>query len=93
MKLTAALAAMRESTDDELVARTKRLEEELFQLRMKRFSNQLENVNLIDSRRREIARCKTLLSARYSGIENQAILRQAQDDPSTGSGRAESKKE
>ena len=71
MKTTATMTAMRESTDDELVARIKRLEEELFQLRMKRFSNQLENVNLIGSARREIARCKTLLSARTLGTEKQ----------------------
>ena len=47
----------------------KRLEEELFQHRLKRFTNQLENTNLIRSARREIARCQTVLSARAHGSE------------------------
>ena len=63
---------IRESSDDELKDRIKRLEEELFQHRLKRFTNQLENTNLIQTARREIARCRTVLSARASGTENGA---------------------
>jgi large subunit ribosomal protein L29 len=69
MKKTAVLGSIRESSDDELKGRIKRLEEELFQHRLKRFTNQLENTNLIRSARREIARCRTVLSARTLGSE------------------------
>lgn len=69
MKKTALLTNIRESSDDELKGRIKRLEEELFQHRLKRFTNQLENTNLIRSARREIARCRTVLSARTLGAE------------------------
>jgi len=69
MKTTALLTNIRESSDDELKGRIKRLEEELFQHRLKRFTNQLENTNLIRSARREIARCRTVLSARIHGGE------------------------
>jgi ribosomal protein L29 len=69
MKKTALLSSIRESTDSELKDRIKRLEEELFQNRLKRFTNQLENTNLIRAARREIARCRTVLSARSQGSE------------------------
>jgi large subunit ribosomal protein L29 len=68
-KRTALLGNIRESSDSELKDRIKRLEEELFQHRLKRFTNQLENTNLIRSARREIARCRTVLSARAQGGE------------------------
>jgi large subunit ribosomal protein L29 len=69
MKKTALLGNIRESSDGELKDRIKRLEEELFQHKLKRFTNQLENTNLIRSARREIARCRTVLSARATGSE------------------------
>ena len=69
MKKTALLTNIRESSEDELKGRIKRLEEELFQHRLKRFTNQLENTNLIRSARREIARCRTVLSQRVHGTE------------------------
>jgi large subunit ribosomal protein L29 len=68
-KTNALMGNIRESNDDELKGRIKRLEEELFQHRLKRFTNQLENTNLIRSARREIARCRTILSARSLGSE------------------------
>jgi large subunit ribosomal protein L29 len=68
-KMNALLGTIRESNDGELKDRIKRLEEELFQHRLKRFTNQLENTNLIRSARREIARCRTILSARANGSE------------------------
>ncbi len=70
MKKTALLGNIRESNDSELKDRIKRLEEELFQHKLKRFTNQLENTNLIRSARREIARCRTVLSARAKGGES-----------------------
>lgn len=68
-KKNSLLGTIRESSDGELKDRIKRLEEELFQHRLKRFTNQLENTNLIRSARREIARCRTVLSARTLGSE------------------------
>ena len=62
MKTKALLTGIRESSNDELKDRVKRLEEELFQHRLKRYTNQLENTNLIKNTRREIARIKTLLN-------------------------------
>ena len=69
MKTKAQLSSIRESSEDELKDRIKRLEEELFQHRLKRYTNQLENTNLIRQARREIARCKSVLSARALGRE------------------------
>ncbi|HEX9103276.1 MAG TPA: 50S ribosomal protein L29 [Polyangia bacterium] len=76
-KKNSLLGTIRESSDGELKDRIKRLEEELFQHRLKRFTNQLENTNLIRSARREIARCRTVLSARSHGSE-QAQAKQPQ---------------
>ena len=72
MKKAGILATIRESSDDELRGRKKRLEEELFQHRLKRYTNQLENTNLIRQARREIARVETVLSARAAGKEKKA---------------------
>ena len=71
-KRKAQLTNIRESSEDELKDRVKRLEEELFQNKLKRYTNQLENTNLIKQARREIARAKTVLSARKQGGEKQA---------------------
>jgi len=76
-KKNALMGTIRESNDDELKDRIKRLEEELFQHRLKRFTNQLENTNLIRSARREIARCRTVLSARSLGSEQTREKQQA----------------
>ncbi len=72
MKKTSAVTAIRESSEDELKDRLKRLEEELFQSKLKRYTNQLENTNVIKAARREIATVKTILSARKHGGEKQA---------------------
>ena len=69
MKKSAVLSSMRESNTAELVARVSRTEEELFQHRLKRYTNQLENTNLIRASRRDIARAKTIVSQRKLGIE------------------------
>ena len=79
-KTNALMGSIRESNESELKDRIKRLEEELFQHRLKRFTNQLENTNLIRSARREIARCRTILSARAQGTETaQAKTQQAEE--------------
>jgi large subunit ribosomal protein L29 len=72
MKTASQMSNIRESSDEELRDRIKRLEEELFQHRLKRYTNQLENTNLIKHARREIARAKTVLSARAAGREQKA---------------------
>ncbi len=72
MKKAGVLTAIRESSVEELSGRLKRLEEELFQHRLKRYTNQLENTNLIRAARREIAMVKTVLSGRRHGSEQQA---------------------
>ncbi len=79
MKKSSVLTAIRESSDDELRDRVKRLEEELFQQRLKRYTNQLENTNLIRAARREIAAVKTVLTARQKGSEQQAAKKEAQE--------------
>lgn len=80
MKKTGVLTSIRESSEEELKGRLKRLEEELFQHRLKRFTNQLENTNLIRAARREIARVRTILSARAHGKENQAAKSAATEE-------------
>ena len=79
MKNKSLLTAIRESTVDELADRLKRLEEELFQHRLKRYTNQLENTNVIKITRREIARAKSVLSARAAGLEKQAEKAEAKE--------------
>ena len=69
MKKSATLTSMREQKNDELKAFVMRTEEELFQHRLKRYTNQLENTNLIRSSKRNIARAKTLLVQRASTAE------------------------
>jgi large subunit ribosomal protein L29 len=79
MKNKSQLVSIRESSNDELKDRVKRLEEELFQHRLKRYTNQLENTNLIKTTRREIARAKSVLSARAAGLEQQAEKAEAKE--------------
>ena len=79
MKSDGILTVIRESNDDELRGRIKRLEEELFQHRLKRYTNQLENTNLIKAARREIARCRTVLSARARGAEQTQAKQQTEE--------------
>lgn len=72
MKVVGQLREIRESSDEELRTRLLRLEEEFFGYRMKRFANQLANTMKIRQARREIARVKTILSARLSGREQRS---------------------
>ena len=79
MKDAAVMTSIRESSNDELKDRIKRLEEELFQHRLKRYTNQLENTNVIRNTRREIARAKSVLSARAAGLEQKAEKAEAKE--------------
>ena len=52
---------LRDLSGDELKARVKELQEELFNLRFQLATGQIENVGRIRTVRREIARVKTIL--------------------------------
>jgi len=67
MKRTTTLREIRESSADELKGRLGRLEAELFRLRLRRHTNQLENMMQIRSTRREIARVMTIMAEREQG--------------------------
>lgn len=54
-------AELRDLSGDELRARVKELQEELFNLRFQLATGQIENVGRIRTVRREIARVKTIL--------------------------------
>ncbi len=64
MKSTNVIREIRESSEEELRGRLGRLEAQLFQMRLKHATNQIENVSQIRSTRREIARVMTILSER-----------------------------
>lgn len=57
-------AELREKTDAELADLEHQLRDELFRLRMKHFTGQLQSVNDLKQRRRDIARVKTILAER-----------------------------
>lgn len=57
-------ADLRELTDEELTAKLKELEEELFNLRFQAAAKQLENTARLGQCRRDIARVKTILRER-----------------------------
>lgn len=67
MKRTAALKEIRESSTEELSGRLSRLEEQLFQMRLKHATNQLDNVSQIRATRREIARVLTVMAVKRQG--------------------------
>jgi large subunit ribosomal protein L29 len=57
-------AELRDKSVDELNARERDLNEQLFKLRFQRATGRIENPNKIREVKREIARIKTLLSER-----------------------------
>lgn len=57
-------ADLRELTDEELAAKLKELEEEIFNLRFQAAAKQLENTARLGQCRRDIARVKTILRER-----------------------------
>ncbi len=59
-----AMAEIRERSDEELKTSLVRAREELFRLKLGRYTNQLENVMQIRNKRREIARILTAMAAR-----------------------------
>jgi large subunit ribosomal protein L29 len=55
---------VRELTTDEITARIEQLQEELFRLRFRRATMELENPMLLRTIKRDIARLKTVLRER-----------------------------
>jgi large subunit ribosomal protein L29 len=60
------IAELRELTNDELHQKLEDLQEEMFNLRFQKAMNRLENAMRIREVRRDIARIKTLMTARAS---------------------------
>jgi large subunit ribosomal protein L29 len=54
-------ADLRELTTEELAAKLKELNEELFKLRFQHSTNQLDNTGRLGGARRDLARVKTVL--------------------------------
>jgi large subunit ribosomal protein L29 len=52
---------LRDKSEQELVELEKQLRDELFRLRMKHFTGQLQRVSELKEKRRDIARVKTVL--------------------------------
>jgi large subunit ribosomal protein L29 len=57
-------ADVRELTTDEIAARVEQLQEEIFRLRFRRATMELENPMLLRTIKRDIARLKTVLRER-----------------------------
>lgn len=57
-------AEIRDLTDEEIRGRTSDIEEELFRLRFRSATQQLENPALLVALRRDLARMKTILRER-----------------------------
>ena len=55
---------IKEMTNDELVAKLAQLKEELFNLRFRHATGQLENPNVLNGVKKDIARVKTVLRER-----------------------------
>jgi large subunit ribosomal protein L29 len=60
---------IRELTTDEVAARIEQLQEELFRLRFRRATMELENPMLLRTIKRDIARLKTVLRERELSSE------------------------
>ncbi len=63
-------AEIREMTDDEIRGRVAELQEELFRLRFRSATQQLESTALLTSLRRDVARLKTILRQRELAQQN-----------------------
>lgn len=61
---------MRDLTLEELTQKEAELEDEIFRLKIKRFTTELENKMLIRSKRRVLARMKTVIKEKQIEIDN-----------------------
>jgi len=69
MKRTIALREIREAAKDELAGKLTRLEEQLFQMKLKHAVNQLENISQIRTTRRDIARVMYVMAEHRKGTK------------------------
>ena len=67
------ITEIRDRSDEELLASRDRARDELFRLKLGRFTNQLTNVMQIRAKRREIARIETTISARRQGLDKAGV--------------------
>ena len=65
---TKSMKLIKNLSMDELKSKARELEATLFQLRMKKVTGQLSNVNEIWKSRKELARVKTLATQKNTGI-------------------------
>lgn len=63
---------LRERTVEELQGLERTLERQMFDTRFKNFTNRLDDTSLISKTRRDLARVKTLLSAKKQSSETAA---------------------
>ncbi len=63
-------AEIRDMTDDEIRGRVAELQEELFRLRFRSATQQLESTALLTALRRDVARLKTILRQRELAQQN-----------------------
>ncbi len=63
-------AEIRDMTEDEMRGRVAELQEELFRLRFRSATQQLESTALLTSLRRDVARLKTILRQRELAQQN-----------------------
>ena len=60
---------LREKSDEELEQLEEQMQEELFTMKMKHYTGQLQNVSGLESTRKDIARIKTVLRERELASE------------------------
>jgi ribosomal protein L29 len=71
-KTTDALERLRDLPDDELRVALERTRDEQFRIQLGMHTNQVASPAQLQSKRREVAKILTILSARGLGIETQA---------------------
>jgi ribosomal protein L29 len=71
-KHAVTLQKMRDLPDDELVAQLADTRDALFRLHLGQHTNQVTSSALLQTKRRDIARIMTILTARKAGTEQQA---------------------
>ena len=72
------LVEIRDRSEEELMGSLDRARDELFRLKLGRFTNQIENVMQIRNKRREIARIMTVINERKHGLTGNTA-RQAEE--------------
>ena len=71
------MVEIRDKSDEELAASLDRAKDELFRLKLNRFTNQLENVMTIRQKRREVARILTVMTERQHAADAAAEIEKA----------------